>query len=477
MLSTPPYDLSTTAQAGLTPLATHPQKVVVVGAGMAGLVAAYELQRAGHHVAVLEATHRVGGRVLTLREAFTDDLYGEAGAMRLPVTDRLTHTYIERFRLQTMPFSMAGPNALVHLRGHRLSRGAVDSHPSILGLDLAGPEGHRTVLEHWHRFLRQTGDRLKEDPAYWEELHTRYGDYSLYDFLRKERWSADAITSFAVLESLEPLLATSFLEILQIELQWSDARMTQLIGGMDHLPTAFMPSLEEHLLLGAEMVAVDQDANSVTIHHRSGPDTGHLRADFGIITIPLPAMRFVDVLQPFSPAKHAAIRQVHYTNAVKVFLQCRRRFWEEDDGIFGGATVTDLPNHLIYYPEHGRPTKKGVLMASFSYGEEANRWAALSPDERIREAVRFTAKIHPQIKQEFEVGDSKAWGNDRFAGGASALFHPGQHTRLYQHMITPEGRIYFAGEHTSLRHGWIEGAVESGLRAAREVHARCLEAP
>ena len=96
--------------------------------------------------------------------------------------------------------------------------------------------------------------------------------------------------------------------------------------------------------------------------------------------------------------------------------------------------------------------------------------SSLSDSDRICQALDDVAEIHPQITKEFEVGVSKMWHDDEFAGGAFALFDPGQQTLLYEHIITPEGRIHFAGEHASLAHAWIQGAIESGLRAAHEIH-------
>jgi monoamine oxidase len=192
--------------------------------------------------------------------------------------------------------------------------------------------------------------------------------------------------------------------------------------------------------------------------------------DFAIVAIPYPTLRFVDVVKPFSPGKQMALRQLHYEAVVKTLLQCRRRFWEEDEGLYGGSTVTDLPIRQIYYPDHGRETGQGVLMGSYAYGEEARRWASLPPDDRITQTLKYVAQIHPQVTQEFEVGFSKVWGEDKFSGGGLVFFEPGQQARLHPHIATPEGPVHFAGEHTSLKHMWIEGAVESGLRAANEVH-------
>jgi monoamine oxidase len=161
---------------------------------------------------------------------------------------------------------------------------------------------------------------------------------------------------------------------------------------------------------------------------------------------------------------------LHYDASAKIFFQCRRRFWEDDDGIFGGGTVTDLPVRNIYYPEHGRETGRGVLVASYTWSEDAHRWGSLAPQDRIVQALENVSVIHPQVLEAFEVGASKMWHHDEFAGGAFALFDPGQQTLLYPHIIAPEGRIHFAGEHASLTHAWIQGAIESGLRAAHEIH-------
>jgi monoamine oxidase len=467
-------DSLSVARFGLRWQVPHSSKVIVVGAGMAGLVTAYELQRAGHDVTILEATQRVGGRVLTIRDPFADGLYAEAGAMRLPSSHCLTQAYIEKFGLQTYTFTKSSANAFFYLSRKKYLRSEVHQNPTCLPFEFADANSLSVALRRWSDFIHETVPHVTADSGYWNQLLDRYGDDSLYDFLTKQGWSTDIIMAFALVEGLESVLASSFLEVLRIEVQWLSANMSQIRGGMDLLPRAFLPELQNCIVFGAEMVALDYTQDSVTIHYRTRGGLDQIKGDFAILTIPYPSLRFVDVVQSFSAGKQMAIRQVHYVNSTKIFLQCRRRFWEEDDKIFGGATMTDLPNRSIYYPDHGRDTKRGILMAAFTYGEDANRWAALPPEERIEQAVMHTSKIHPQVIHEYEVGVSKVWGEDRFAGGACAFFEPGQEAWLYAHMITPEGPIHFGGEHTSLKHGWIEGAVESGLRAAQEVHSRAL---
>jgi monoamine oxidase len=246
--------------------------------------------------------------------------------------------------------------------------------------------------------------------------------------------------------------------------------MVEIDDGMDQLPRAFLPALHDRIRFGARMTAIDQDRSSVTVHYQTLARQVQVRGEYAIITIPFPALRRVETLTPFSSGKQRAIRQLHYDSATKVFLQCRRRFWEESDGIFGGVSITDLALDTLYYPEHGRDTGRGVLLASYTWGNHARQWGSLRPANRILQAVENVAHMHPEVREAFEVGDSMVWDQDEFAGGAFALFTPGQETLLYEHIVAPEGRIHFAGEHTTRTHAWIQGAIESGLRAAREVH-------
>ena len=451
--------------------ASSPQRVVVVGAGMAGLVAASELRKAGHEVTVFEARERVGGRIQTLREPFTHGLRAEAGAMRIPKTHDLTLHYVDRYGLQTTPFTMHNPEAYLYLGGTRMRAHELPSQAYTLGFDLEEHERATPIGQLWEQTVASViGNVAGEDDAAWDAIAQEHDQFSLVEFLQAKGWSDGAIELYGTAFHMESMMSTGVLEILREEAgRWFED-LCSIEGGMDRLPNAFLAELGDRIRFGARMTALAQSGDGVVVYYQTSAGRFAFEADRAIITVPFPVLRHVEVLQPFSRGKQRAIRTLHYDASAKVFLQTRRRFWEEDDGIFGGGTVTDLPIRAVYYPDHGRETGRGVLLASYTWAEDAQRWGSLAPADRIVQAIENVSQIHPQIKDEFEVGASKMWHDDEFAGGAFALFEPGQQTTLYQHITVPEGRFHFAGEHASLAHAWIQGAIESGLRAALEVH-------
>jgi monoamine oxidase len=456
---------------GLQPKAEKPRKVVVVGAGMAGLVAAYELLRAGHDPWLLEARGRVGGRIETLREPFAPGLVAEAGAMRIPQAHHLTMAYIEKFGLPLIPFTMDNRNAYYYLANRHYRIGEAQADPEGLGFQVAEHERGKTANQLWQEALKPILERLRAGgEEAWQEIIAGYDQYSTREFLELNNWSEAAIEMFGLLQNQESRMNASFVELLLADTGEVFKNMYRIDGGTDQLPESFMPALRERIRFGAGLTAIEQTSDGVTVHYQTAGGRSRVSGDYAILTLPFSVLRHIETPQAFSRGKQRAIRQLHYDASAKIFFQCRRRFWEEDDGIFGGGTITDLAVRNIYYPEHGRETGRGVLLASYTWGDDAQRWGSLTPSDRITQALENVVQIHPQVTEEFEVGASKMWHDDPYACGAFALFQPGQQTLLHADIVAPEGRIHFAGEHTSLTHRWIQGSIESGLRAAGEIH-------
>jgi monoamine oxidase len=447
------------------------KKVIIVGAGLAGLSAGYELKKAGHNPIILEAQQRVGGRVYTLRDPFTEGLYAEVGAMRVPRAHSLTMRYISKFGLKTSDFTMDNPNAYYYIGGTKIRALEANTNPSLMGFEVNKNEEGKTSGRLYMEAIQPLIDMLeKNGDTAWDEIVEKYDGYSTREFLELQGWSEGMIEMFGLLANQESVMNSSFLELFREDSGNYYTNMVEIDGGTDRLPYAFLPELKDNIRFGARMTAMDQSPNDVTIHYQTPAGKFSETGDYAIVTVPFPVLRHVEVLKPFSRAKNRAIRQLHYDASAKILFQCKRRFWEEDEGIFGGGTMTDLPIRNLYYPDHGRETGRGVILASYTWSEDAQRWGSLKPDERIVQALDDVAEIHPQITKEFEVGTSWMWHDDEFAGGAFALFDPGQQTLLHDEIVKPEGRIHFAGEHASLYHAWIQGAFESGLRAAIAIH-------
>ena len=468
----PPVPAETLAvpREGLDGATRRKRRVVVVGAGLAGLAAGFELKRQGHDVIILEAQNRVGGRIHTIR-SFAPGLYAEAGGMRIPRVHDLTLRYCELFGLPMRPFVMGNPKGLVHVGGVRMTAQEADADPSRLGFELEAKERGRTSDQLWESAIGELREMVeREGDAAWDHIVREFDQFSLYEYLRHRGWSSGAIEYFAVMNFLESDMHNALVEVLREELGGAYLDMEEIAGGMDRLPDAFFRSLQQEVRLGAEVHAIDQDTESVTVHVRTQAGRTVERADFAIVTIPFSVLRHVEVITPFSREKQCAIRQLNYHASTKVLFQVRRRFWEEEDGILGGATVTDLPIRRMNYPSPNPATDRGLLLASYTWGQDALQWGAMDPETRLEEALDDVAQIHPRIRVEFEVGASHAWYGDRWARGAFAMFAPEQQSALQADIVRPEGRVLFAGEHCSLYHAWIQGALESGIRAAQQIH-------
>lgn len=458
---------------GLPARGAPPKHIIVAGAGVAGLVAAHELTRAGHRVTVLEARSEVGGRVRTLREPFAPGVYAELGAMRIPRAHELTVAYCRRFGLRLVPYVASNPRAYVMVNGERFRLREIRTDPALVAPTLTVRERIAGVDALWSELVADVRAKIVAYPQAeaWNRLVSELGAFSLRELLRARGWSPSAIDLFALIGAQEPLMDVSCIESLHEAVENCFSSLVQIDGGMDRLPIAIARGLGDRVHRNAEVIGIDQNNGGVSITYRTRGAHHTVRANAAIVALPFSTLRHIETSGALSPAKLRVVRDLPYETAIKTFVQTRRRFWEQDDRIFGGATTTDLPVRGIYYPDHGRATGKGALLISYTWADAAKPWARLDSAARIDAALADAARIHPQLASEFEFGVSHAWHDEPFARGAFAYFAPGDPASLLSSIVAPQGRISFAGEHASRWHGWIEGAVESGLRAAAEVHA------
>ena len=245
----------------------------------------------------------------------------------------------------------------------------------------------------------------------------------------------------------------------------------QPVGGMDRIAMALYEQVKDLVQFGARVTAIAQDARGVTVSYTDGGTARQAQAGWCLCTIPLSILSQIDV--QVSGAMHDAIDAVPYEASVKVGLQFKRRFWEQDELIYGGITFTDLPISLIGYPAtgYGQPGK-GVLLGAYIWGPNAYEFTALPPAERVRLALKYGALIHPQYAQEFDTGVAVGWHRVPWSHGCFGVWSDEARDKHYRHLCQIDGRLLLAGEHASLIPAWQEGAVLSALDAITRLHQR-----
>jgi monoamine oxidase len=241
----------------------------------------------------------------------------------------------------------------------------------------------------------------------------------------------------------------------------------QPVGGMGMVGKAFGAELKEVIQYNSKVIDIHQDAHGVTVTYqdtlKGGPPM-QAKADWCICTIPVSVLSQIPI--NVGAPMQAAIDNLSYAASVKVGLQFKRRFWEEDENIYGGITYTDQPISTIGYPNSGYfSSGKGVLLGAYTFGPAAFEFTSMSPQERI-------AKVHPQYIQEFDTGASVAWHRVPWTLGCAGSWTEELRAEHYDAMCALDGRIMLAGEHASRIPAWQEGAVLSALDAIRRLHQR-----
>ncbi|WP_132142604.1 flavin monoamine oxidase family protein [Luteibacter rhizovicinus] len=473
--------------------------VLILGAGIAGMVAAYELRQAGYKVQVLEYNHRPGGRNWSLRggDSFTemggltqhcrfdDGLYVNPGPWRLPYHHHGILSYCKKLGVPLESYVQVNYNAYLHsanafggkpqryrtinadYRGHVAELLAKATQGGKLDAPVS-KEDQELLLES----LREWG-ALDKNFAY--ERGTTSSNRRGFDKDPGGGLSARPVPSTPL--GLKDVLGSRLWSNLSAgEIYEFQTALFQPVGGMGRIGEAFGRELKELIRYNARVTAIQQDDHGVSVAYEDTNTPGqtlNARADWCLCTIPLSVLAQLpmNVSQPMTDA----INAVPYAASVKVGLQFKRRFWEEDEHIFGGITYTDLPISNISYPSTGfHSSGKGVLLGAYIWGLNAYEFTAMTPEQRVRKAVEYGNQIHPQYKEEFEHGVAVGWHRSPFTMGCFGVWSEEARAQHYDNLCKVDGRIALAGEHASYLPAWQEGAVTSALDAIGRIHQRAM---
>ncbi|KAK9405937.1 VENOM COMPONENT: L-amino-acid oxidase-2 [Crotalus adamanteus] len=457
---------------------SNPKHVVIVGAGMAGLSAAYVLAGAGHQVTVLEASERAGGRVQTYRND-REGWYANLGPMRLPTKHRIVREYIRKFGLQLNEFFQENENAWYFIKNIRKRVWEVKKDPGVLKYPVKPSEEGKSAGQLYRESLRKVVEDLKRTNCSY--ILNKYDTYTTKEYLLKEgNLSRGAVDMIGDLLNKDSGYYVSFIGSLKNDYVSSDEkRYDEIVGGFDQLPISMYQAIEEKVHFNARVIKIQQNAKKVAVTYQTpAKNLSYVIADYVIVCSTSRATRRIKFEPPLPPKKAHALRSVHYKSGTKIFLTCTKKFWE-DDGIHGGKSTTDLPSRFIYYPNHNFTSGVGVIIA-YVLGDDAKFFQALDFKDCADIVINDLSLIHQLPKKDIQAfcypSMIKKWSLDKYAMGSITSFTPYQFQHFSEALTAPFKRIYFAGEYTAQFHGWIDSTIKSGLTAARDVN-RASENP
>ncbi|XP_051965528.1 L-amino-acid oxidase-like [Xyrauchen texanus] len=466
-------DLLRIAELGLPPTKT-PQHVIVVGGGAAGLTAAKFLEDAGHKVTIIEASKRIGGRIYTYRDQ-KESWYAELGAMRIPGFHKILLTVAKQLGLKLGTFVQEDNNTYYFINGMRHKTDIVKRNPDVLNYPLNEWEKGKSASQLFNMALGKLKDDLQKMGC--KKMLETYDSYSVKEYLvNVGNLSRGALRMIGDILNENSFYYTALTEMLYIQSDISNNEMYyEFKGGFDSFPNAFYTALNATILEKSKVQAIHQMENNVTVSYQDwrNPSTlTNITADYVLVTATAKATLFIDFNPPLSSKKMEALRSLHYASSTKVVLSFSKKFWEDDDGIKGGKSITDLPSRFIYYPSHSFPgTSGGAVLASYTSSDDAALLQTLLDDELKALVLNDLVKIHGEhIRHLCTGGVVKKWGLDSYSHGAFAISTPFQMSDYDKPLVQHEKRIYFAGEHTARPHAWIETAMKSALRAAKDIN-------
>lgn len=446
--------------------ATDPD-VIVLGAGLAGLNAALQLEAFGLRVRVLEASKRIGGRLRTL-----DEVQGqpEAGGNQIGLAYARTVDTAKRLGVELLPMGRSplfkDERLVYFIDGRRMSSGewaASPANPFPPALRPLPPD-------------RALGRLLGANPlksiGAWRDPANAIYDVPVLDELRAHGLSPAALALLDVNNSYGPTLADTSL----LNLHYVQANLAEIMkfrgptfgvkGGNQRLPEAMAKALKGELRLASRVTEIDSDERGVAVRCADG---SRHRARFVVCALPLPALRNVR-LRPGLPDRHAqAVSQLAYARVTQIHLDVLEPFWEREG--LSPYLWSNGPLERIF-PNDEQANGRATSLTVWINGAGTARWDALSDAQATQLAIDELVKVYPKARGAVRMAARVAWHREPLAGGTWANWLPGQISRYARFVDVPHGRVHFAGEHTAHTLRGMEGAMESGERAAAEIMGR-----
>lgn len=473
-------------------------RVLILGAGLAGMTAAYELGLRGYDCQILEARPFAGGRCQSSRAGFkTTTVDGETrtcdfdegqyfnhGPWRLPSFHYAVFHYVRKFGvpmeimvqendLGYLQFDDAdGPLAgrrvrkreiKADMRGYTSELLAKLVDQGALDEDLTNQDKEQLV-----DYLIREGFLDARDLSYKGTVHRGHAAFD-------PMGASTASEALAFKEILHSGLGNSFQGVTAID---HPTMMYQPVGGMDQIARGFEREVGEVITYNAEVQELRQDDNGVSVPYRDTA-TGEVRvakADYCVTTIPLGILSKLP--SDLSDRCKEAMAAPGKMTVGKLSLQMNRRFWEEDDDIYGGSSTLGIPGHTIIYPSYGYFGRKGIIKSAYPIGRPAVAFGELSLAEQVEQAIERSERIHPgQFRKHYDgKAFSIAWHRTRYSEAGWSAWSPSDRQQHVPVLLEPQGRIYFAGDYVSKLAGWQVGAIESAWTQIEKIHTSVMRA-
>ena len=445
--------------------------VVVLGAGFAGLAAALQLQDAGVDVQVLEAKPHVGGRVRSLDRG---DGVEEAGGTTIGGGYRAVIGAARRFGVPLVdatPMLAFFREQVLALGGRLIRQSEWPAHPAN-----PFPEADRGQMPWSYARVLTTRHNTLAHPGAWRERANAALDVPMRAWLQgfglsaaATRLAYDLNASYG--QDADDISALMLLARAAFSRAQRRETPTGVVGytardGVQRIAEAMATALPREVALGQRVTAIEQDAREARLHTADG---GCWRAEQAICALPFAALRRVAVNPPLTGATAHAVQHLPYQPMTQLYFACEQPFWERDG--YGPSMYTDGIAGMVAASRRADRPEEVTGLTAWAMGANAARLDAMSELAAARAVQQEIEALRPAARGQLRYLGRQSWGLDAGAGGGWAYFRPGQISEFGAAMGAPQRRLHFCGEHLAVDNRGMEGAMESGQRAAAAILA------